>query len=177
VLVILRLLFIVSLMRFDVRQLSPSTALLASVASDILLLIITRQSLRWLLFRTTLLRMTITFIIHLLIIFLVFVLPSLALLARGIDLFKGAFGAGVAMFALFNIPTAIAASSFVLLLLIVLLHRVTWPLFSRLAYVLTRNNVLNKRNALRYFAWLLIIYGLAEPKLGFILKAVENLHK
>jgi hypothetical protein len=69
-------------------------------------------------------------------------------------------------------------ASFVLALLIVLIHRVTWPLLSTWTYVLTRKEVLEKRKTVRWVAITLVIYGLSGiPKLAFILRLIHEFNK
>jgi hypothetical protein len=158
---------------------------LLSLASDVLFLIIIRQSLRWLSVKTTPLRIMIVLTIQLLLIAIVFLIPWSApfielfaiqrrihstLLPYGLELSSG--------LVLFNLPTAVAAISFVFALLIVLLHRVTWPMLSEWTYVLTRNDVLEKRKTVRTIASALILYGLGGIlKLAFVLALVERFLK
>jgi hypothetical protein len=158
---------------------SHLTLLLApvlSLSSDILLLIIIRQSLRWMLASTTLRRMTITIVIQLVQFAIVFLIPLRILYTNALTNPKSDIPVGMLILVVFNIPTAIASTAFLSLLLLVLLHRVTWPLLSQLTYILTRNEVLEKRGLVRTIAVGLMVYGLSGIP-SFILRAIEFFNK
>jgi hypothetical protein len=122
--------------------------------------------------------MTTTVALQLLLIICVFVFPISVLFVEMTDKSHTNLAMGMMMLAIFNIPTAFAAVSFVLALLIVLIHRVTWPLLSTWTYVLTRKEVLEKRKVVRTVSVALLIYGLSGiPQLAFILKLVQLFNK
>ena len=159
-------------------QLGLLIALPASLISDIFLLILTRQSLSWMLSRTSIVRMTVTLTIHLVLIYMLFVFPIQFMFAIAHN--KSQIGMAVAMLnlAIFNIPTALASAAFILSLSIVLVHRVTWPLLSQWVYVLTRKDVLEKRKTIRLIAGIFIVYGLhGLPRMALVQKAIESFTK
>jgi hypothetical protein len=153
-------------------------AVVGSLLSDVLLIIIIRQSLRWMLAKTTPIRMVTTVVLQLLLLVCVFVLPLSSLFAAGFARSNGTLAIGAMMLAMFNVPTAFAAISFVFALLIVLLHRITWPLLSTWTKVLTRSDVLDKRKTSRFIGSTLFLYGLSGiPQLAFVMRIFEQLRK
>ena len=91
---------------------------------------------------------------------------------------KSSLGVSIFMLALFNIPTAIASMTFGISLLVVLLHRFSWPLLSRLTYILTRNEVLDKRKTVRAIGGALMLFGLSGVHLlPLLMKVAERLLK
>jgi hypothetical protein len=149
-----------------------------SLASDILLLMIIRQSLKWMLACVTLLRVTITMAIQLLLISIVIILPIAFIVKLAVANPKSNLVTTMLILGLFNIPTALASAAFVVLLFIVLLHRITWPLLSQWTYVLTRKDVLEKRKLLRTVAISLIMFGLSGiPRMAFVMKVVEKVFR
>jgi hypothetical protein len=161
-----------------VQQMTFYGAIVASLASDILLIIIIRQSLRWMLARTIPIRMVTTVALQLLLDFCVFVLPIVVLVEGVPNKANMNLLVYALMLAMFNVPTAFASVSFVSALLIVLMHRVTWPLLSTWTRVLTRSDVLDKRKTFRWLGSGLFLYGLSGiPQLAFILRIFEQFHK
>jgi len=153
-------------------------ALAVSVASDVLLLVIIRSSLRWMLADTKPLRMIGTIGIQTLIFIIVFLFPlRLFFLNPNLDP-KSSFPSAGFLLVLFNVPTALASVSLLLPLLFVLIHRVTWPMLSQLTYILTRNDVLEKRKTLRTIAVALMGFGVSGiPRISFVLRLVQLLNK
>jgi len=176
-LVLLLFFRLVYLHKMNGGQLILLLALALSLTSDILLLIIVRLTLRWMLANITLRRTTITILIQVLLFVLVFALPLSVLFDHAFIASKSNLAMGMLMLAIFNIPTAIACMTFLFLLLLVLLHRVTWPLLSQLTYILTRNDVLEKRGLTRAISLGLIGYGLSGvPGMSFLLRILQILH-
>ncbi len=164
--------------RINGANLTLFSVLVASLASDIVLLMIIRLSLKWMLADVTLLRMIGATLIQLLLFVVVFFLPMKIVIFQSLLRPSGNLAVGLFMLVLFNIPTALASVSFLFSLLFVLLHRVTWPLLSQLAYILTRNDVLEKRKAVRTIAGCLIAYGLSGmPGMAFLLRIVQLFNK
>jgi hypothetical protein len=166
------------LRRVNAMTLPLPVALAASVASDVLLLVIIRSSLKWMLANTKPLRMIGTIGIQALIFFIVFLFPlRLFFLNPNLNPRSSLSSAGF-LFVIFNIPTAIASVSLLLPLLFVLVHRITWPALSQLTYILTRNDLLEKRKTLRTIAVGLIGFGVSGiPRMSFVLRLVQLLNK
>lgn len=157
------------------KQLTIVAALAMSLASDVMLLVIIRQSLRWMLAYTSLMRVTVTVAIQVVLIFVVFLSPLIFLFDSGTENAKNSLGVILLTLGVFNLPTALASMAFILSIGVVLLHRITWPLLSQLAYVLTRSEVLEKRKTLRTIAASLIVFGLSGiPALSFLQKLAEH---
>jgi hypothetical protein len=109
---------------------------------------------------------------------IVFLIPLRILYTNALTNPKSNIAVGMFMLVLFNIPTAIASIAFLSLLPLVLLHRVTWPLLSQLTYILTCNEVLEKRGLVRTIAVGLMVYGLSGiPGMSFILRTIELFNK
>jgi hypothetical protein len=156
------------------QQLGITGALALSIASDVLLLALIRRSLNWIQSRTTVPRMLTAIGAQALVLCLVFVIPfSLPIIWRP-ELAKANLGQAMFITAVFNIPTAVAATAFDALLLVVLLHRVSWPLLSDWVLVLNRNDVLEKRKTVRAIGAALILYGMSGNS-GTLLKIAEKI--
>ena len=136
-----------------------------SLLSDILLLVIVRRSLRWLAVRTTFVRIVISVFVQILIVIVVFVIPYMLSHSNHVYPMPTVQTALHPWFmflkltAAFNFLTAFAALSFSLSLIFLFLHRLTWPILGRAVYILTRNEVLDKRKTVRWVAAALFIYG------------------
>jgi hypothetical protein len=162
----------------DAKQFGFASAVAMSLASDILLLIIVRESLKWMMARTTLLRATATITIHSILMWTLFFLPFHFAQSGGVARAKSTLGMTFGLLGFFNIPTGLASAAFVCLLLMVLLHRLAWPFLSQWTYVLTRKDVLEKRKIARGIAILLIGFGLSGlPRSPLVLKVIETLFK
>ena len=157
-------------------QLGIVAALAISLASDLLLLILIRSSLGWILVRTTIPRIISAMAMQVFVLSL-FIFPFL-LPIKVPGMSKSSLGVSIFMLALFNIPTAIASMTFGISLLVVLLHRFSWPLLSRLTYILTRNEVLDKRKTVRAIGGALMLFGLSGVHLlPLLMKVAERLLK
>jgi hypothetical protein len=175
VLMFFRLLY---LHRINAVTLTIPVALVVSLASDILLLVIIRSSLRWMLADTKPLRMIGTIAIQTLIFTIVFLLPLRLYFLNAVVNPRSSLSSVGFLLVLFNIPTALASVSLLLPLFFVLLHRITWPMLSQLTYILTRNDLLEKRKTLRTIAVCLIGYGASGiPRMSFVLRLVQLLNK
>jgi hypothetical protein len=149
-----------------------------SLASDVLLLVVIRQSLTWMSSSTSLLRLSGALVLQLSLVVLLCYLPfHIAFVETRVNP-RGALAGCTSLVGFLNIPTAFASASFMLALLLVLFHRATWPVLSRAAYVLTRNNVLDKRRMIRSVAVALILYGLSGiPEMSLFVKLLRLLNK
>jgi len=130
------------------KQVAFFVALLASLLSDILLLILVRFSIRWLSAKTNVSRIIRSVLIQIGVFTILIVIP-LDLQIALIETFgpRTAFAAlgGVAFL---NAFTGLASCLFLVVLLFVLLHRVFWPVISRLFYPLPRYGVIQNRKLL-----------------------------
>ena len=158
------------------NQLAICLALSISLASDLLMLVLIRQSLRWLVAGTSITKMIIAIAIQGLALCLIFLTPFQISLVWRPDLIKGSLGLSLFVLAIFNIPTVIASAAFDVSLLAVLLHRISWPLLSQWTYVLTRNDVLEKRKTMRVIGVAFLAYGLSGHS-GALWKIVEEILK
>jgi hypothetical protein len=154
------------------KQVGFIAALAASVASDVVLLIIVRTSLSWLVARSTIRRMVGLIAVHLIVLMTLFAAPLLMPISWRPAMAKTSLGVTFFSLAMFNIPTAIASMAFLVCVMVVLLHRVLWPLMSRMTYILTRNEVLEKRKTVRTIGLALMLYGLAGFSHGAWLRKV-----
>lgn len=124
------------------RLLAVYIALLASFLSDVFLLALVRFVVRRISEETSVIRLAVAVLIQVGVIALLVVAP---LQAAGPLLVK--FGQKPALMALlmlgvFNIFTGIASSVFLLVLLVVLLHKAIWPVLGRLLHSMARHQVI-----------------------------------
>ncbi len=134
--------------RLPEKHVAFFAALLASLLSDILLLILVRFSIRWLSAKTNVFRIILSVLIQIGVFAIVIVIP----LGLGVGLIetfgpRPAFGA-LAGIASLNAFTGLGSCLFLLVLLFVLLHKVFWPLLRRLFYPLARYEVIHNRKFL-----------------------------
>jgi hypothetical protein len=135
-------------------------AVAMNLALDILFVILVRGSLRWILERSDFSRVAVAATFQILVCATLFVIPAYSLAVGQLANSSSIFAVGLAMLTILNIPTALASISFLLLLTVVLMHRITWPVLSAWTRPLTRSEVLDKRKTVRSIASYLIIYGL-----------------
>ena len=98
---------------------------------------------------------------QLLSLFLVFVIPYGLPIMWHPEMARSSVGQILFVLALFNIPTVVASLAFGFSLSVVLLHRLVWPLLSEFTYVLTRNEVLEKRKTVRWIGCACIAYAVS----------------
>jgi hypothetical protein len=147
-----------------------------SIVSDLLLLIALRKSLKWMLGSTTIFRIVATISFQFALLLGVFTVPFFLLILGGPEHAKTQWAGNMFILGVFNLPTAFASASFILLLAFVLLHRVLWPLLSQWVYVLTRSEVFNKRKSVRAVAFSMLLYGLSGLHIApAMIKLVERL--
>jgi len=153
-------------------------ALALSLASDIILLVIVRESLKWALAITTIPKVAATIAIQLVLLSITVLTPAFISIHQAKAEAHGALAVTMLMLFLFNVPTALASAALVSSLVVVLLHRITWPFLSQWTYVLVRKDVLEKRKTVRTIAGFLIVYGLSGlPALSLVLKIFEKFNK
>jgi hypothetical protein len=160
----------------DVKPYALLLAFVASTISDLLLLILVRLSLKWITIRTSIPRIAGALAIQIAVVLLVFVVPYYIPIEWHPEMAKTGTGAALFSLAIFNLPTVVASLAFSISLLFVLIHRLTWPLLSEISYILTRNNVLEKRGALRFAGGILISYAL-HPTTSFWSYVVDKVLK
>ena len=158
------------------KQFGICVALAISIASDLLLLILVRQTLRWLAVHPTITRLIAAITIQGLTLYLIFYIPFLLPTFWQPDMAKRSFGWILIMVSVFNIPTAFASIIFDISLLVILVHRISWPLLSQWTYVLTRKDVLEKRKTVRVIGCALLLFGLSGHS-GMLWQIVEKMLK
>jgi hypothetical protein len=149
-----------------------------SLVSDVLLVAVIRQSLRWITGRVSPGRITGAIAVQLLLVVITFLLPIQLIILRAHQKPQSSLSVGALMLALFNFPTAVASICFIASLVFLIIHHFTWPMIERLVYVLTRPEVLKKRVLVRVISAAIAFYGLqAIPRAGFLIKIIESLNK
>jgi hypothetical protein len=138
-----------------------SGALLFSIISDVLLIVLVRRSVRTLSQETSPQRIIGALFAQATAIALTFTIPYEAAIRFGPSFAKSAFAGNLFFVAVFNLPTAFASLAFSVALVAVLLHRIIWPFLSRSTYSLTRKDVLDKRKTIRTVGFICIGYALA----------------
>jgi len=155
------------------KQAGIAVALAASFASDVLILALIRETLRWIQTRTSVVRIVVALLVQVAAFCLIFLIPiGLPILWKP-TLAKNNFGLNLALTGVFNIPTVIACAVFAATLIVVLVHRIFWPLLSQWTYVLTRNDVLEKRKTIRAFGLACMLYGISGQS-GFLWELVQK---
>jgi hypothetical protein len=158
------------------NQLGMTWSLAIGFASDILLLMLIRQSLRWISERATLFRMLSAIFLQLGIISLIFIVPLYILLGMRVAASNSPTAVSLLTIWMFNIPTTLASLAFTFSLAVVLLHRLLWPFLSQWSYVLTRADVLKKRAVIRVIAWIMITFAVGVRS-GFWWEFVQKVLK
>jgi len=128
-------------------------AILLSLLSDVLLLALIRFTIRWISAKTTVWRITVTVLMQAAIVYFLVLVPfaipqALASEDSIPDLRQSATLMALTVMGGLNIFTGIASSVFLLTLLFVLLHRIMWPILSRLFYPLARHGIFRNRKVL-----------------------------
>jgi len=95
---------------------------------------------------------------------------SAAVLVLPYFLFGGYFGFPIAAA---NVPAVLAGAVFVFLALIMLAHRVFWPLSSRVVYTLARHGIIRRRKLLGSIGVALV--GAAMPPLASVLRELAKM--
>ena len=147
-----------------------------SLLSDVLLVAVIRQSLKWITERLSPARLTAAIAVQMLLAIVTFLLPILLILLRAKQKPVSILTVGALMLTLFNFPTAIASICFIASLTFLILHRFTWPTMERAVYVLTRPEVLRKRALVRIISAGIAVYGLhGIPQTGILIKIIGSL--
>jgi hypothetical protein len=145
-------------------------ALLISTLSDIGLLILVRQLIRWISEEVRPLKICVAILAQIVTVVLVVWAPieiSGHLAVRyGWKLFPELLGA----IGVFNVFTAIAASAFMLTLLVVLLHRMFWPIIERLLYPMARYRIVRNHKAMATLGAACVV--VAFPSLGGVFAGI-----
>ena len=117
--------------------------LLFALLSDLLLIVLIRFTVRWLAEQTTVPRIVRAILIQLGVIGCLIVVPwSVSVCLTEAFGSKFAF---IGSLAVFNIFTGLWSGLFFLSLLFVLVHRLVWPMLSRLIYPLARHQLIRNR--------------------------------
>ena len=157
------------------NQIGILTAIFISVIFDVLFVVIVRKSLGWMIARPNLTRIIATVLAQFLLLTAMFLIPVTFPVSGGIERSKTTIAASLFMLGVFNFPTSVASLAFIAPLVVVLLDRATWPLLSDWVYVLTRNDVLDRRKTLRALSLLLVAFSLtAIPGMTLFLKLLEK---
>lgn len=115
--------------------------LLLSLLSDILLLVLIRFTVRWVSAKTSVWRIAVTLLMQAGIVYFLVLVPFVISAVVREEITLEEFRQSTTLMTLtemgvLNISTGIASSVFLLTLIFVLLHRITWPILSRLFYPL-----------------------------------------
>ena len=157
-------------------RLAPILAAVISLLSDVLLVAVIRQSLKWITERLSPARVAAAIAVQMVLLIVTFVLPALLILLLAKQNPASSLSVGALTLTLFNFPTAIASICFIASLAFLTLHRFTWPTMERLVYILTRPEVLRKRALVRIVSAGIAVYGLQGiPQAGFLIKIIESL--
>lgn len=155
-------------------QLALSAAFLASLLSDVLLLTLTRFTVRMISAKTNAPRIAVSVLIQLGVVALLVVAPvkvALYLTAK-----FGNHPTSLALFSFFmgglNIFTGILSCMFIIVLFFVLLHKIFWPALGRLFYPLARYQVIRNHKAMATIgtACLLFAFPLMWSPVSSLLK-------
>jgi len=156
-------------------QLGMLAALLVSLLSDIGLFVAVRQSIRWISEEVRPLKICLVILAQVAVVFLVVWLPIEVAADLSVKYGWKIFAQFLVTIGVFNVFTAIAACTFILTLLAVLLHRVFWPIIERLFYPLRRYKVVRNHKAMATLGAICMVFafpsrrGVVAGILGWLL--------
>jgi hypothetical protein len=148
---------------------SKFPALFTSLLSDILLALIIRASLRSLLIKPTVIEFVKALIVQLGVVGVLVVIPFS--LDRGFG--RNRMTIYAADVTGLNIATGVAAVSFICVLLFFLLHKLFWPIASRIVYPIARFKVLLNRKFM--FGSGIACFGVVSPPFATLLEKAAKL--
>ncbi len=165
------------------KRLAFPIAMLLSLLSDVLLLALVRFTIRWISAKATAGRIAVTLLIQVAIVYFLVLIPFAIPEALAIEDSIEDFRQSTTPMALtgmggLNIFTGLASSVFLLALLFVLLHRITWPILSRLVYPLARYEVVRNQKVMLRVGTVCLVLALpllnesARSFIGWLLKVV-----
>jgi len=146
-------------------------ALFASTLSDVVLLVGVRQSVRWISERVRPLRIFLVILGQIALVALIVWLPeSVGLKSAVRNHYWKLFPQSLFLVSLLNVFTAIAACAFILTLLVVLLHRIYWPIIENLFYQIVRYKIVRNHTAMASLG--AACYAFAFPSFRGVIYAV-----
>ena len=147
--------------------------LVLSLLSDVALLALVRFTIKWIALKSTVLRTTTAIIVHLAVIYLLVIVPiGVAEVIPKPEIRQSAVLSAVVSMVGLNVFTALASCSFLFLLLLLLLHRILWPILARVVYPLARFEAIRTRKLALSIGSLCFLYAfpsLAGPAKALIL--------
>jgi hypothetical protein len=156
------------------NQLSMLIALLVSVLSDVLLLAIVRIVIRRLSGQTSISKIAAAALTQIFVLALLVVVPLKTFLLLAERTGNGDTPSSMFAFsvAAFNVFTGLACSVFVLVLFVVLLHKLLWPMLSRLVYPLARFRVVHNHKLMASVGTgcLIFAFPLMRPTIKSVLE-------
>jgi hypothetical protein len=132
------------------RRLAFFGGLTLSLLSDVLLLVLIRFTVRWVLVKTSVWRTAVALMLQVGVVYFLVLVPfGIPEAALPEDFRQSPSLQALVVMGGLNLFTAIASSIFIMTLLFVLLHRVTWPILSRLLYPLARYEIMHNHTFLK----------------------------
>jgi hypothetical protein len=116
-------------------------ALMLSLVSDVLVLVLVRFTVRWVSAKVTIARTAFAILIQICAVYFIVLVPMGIPAALPTEFRDSIVLRALAGMGSLNIFTGLASATFVLTLVFVLLHRLLWPTFGRLLYPLARYQV------------------------------------
>jgi hypothetical protein len=155
-------------------------ALLLSLLSDILLLVLVRFTLHWISTKTNVFRIAVAILIQVGVFLCLIVVPLTASsvltdTSAGGVLAQTSAPQILDFLAIFNVFTGLASSLFLMVLLFVLLHRVFWPVLGKLFYPLARYELIRNKKFLFSVGIVCVVFALSWMNPFF--KVVQSLVK
>jgi hypothetical protein len=141
------------------NQLWMLAALLLSMLSDICLLVIVRQSIRWVSGAVHPLRICLVVLAQMTTVVLIVWAPIEISGRVAVRYGWKLLPQFLITIGTFNVFTAIAACAFILTLLAVLLHRIFWPVIERLFYPLARFKVVRNHKAMATLGAICMVFA------------------
>jgi hypothetical protein len=141
------------------QQLWLLAALLVGVISDLGLLVLVRKSIRWISDQISAAKICLVIFLQIVAVILLVWLPlqiSVPVANRYGQKQLSQFLVGIAVF---NIFTALAACAVTLSMLAVLLHRLFWPIISRLFYPMARYKVVRNHKAMAALGGICVVFA------------------
>lgn len=167
---------VLSLRTLAAGPLTLVLSFIVSLVSDVVLVAVTRQSLKWVTSGASAARVAWSIVIQIFLVLLVFLLPTRILFHQALHKPTTSVAMGALAVAVFNLPKAFASACFLASLAFLILYRATWPVVGRLAYIFTQPEDLWKRALLRTISIAAAAYGLKGiPSTGFLVKIANSL--
>ena len=149
----------IGLHALNTKRLGAFVGLTLSLISDVLLLTLVRFTLRWVSAKASTWRIASAILTHLAIIYFLILVPFAIPVVLSDDFRQSMVLTALVIMGGLNLFTGLASSAFLLVLLFLLLHRLLWPVLSRIVYPLQRFHVIRNRKIMLSIGTACLLYS------------------